>query len=75
MTTNHDEKDAKKSKLSVGLKKLSAEQLGELHDAISAELKRRAQDKADRKPLSKMSDREFETFVAKAISKGDHDDE
>jgi hypothetical protein len=70
----HDGKDAKKMKLD-GLKKLSPAQLAELLQAVSGEVERRAKEAADKKPLSKMSDNEFRTFVAKAIAKGDHDDE
>ena len=66
----HDEKDdGKKSGLAAGLKKLSHEQLAELHDAVSAELKRRAQDKADNKKPSEMTDAEFRAWSKKQFEK------
>jgi len=70
-----DDKHAKKVKLD-GLKKLSPAQLADLLAAVSAEVERRAKEAADKKPLSKMDQKEFETFVAKQIAKaekGNHD--
>jgi hypothetical protein len=71
MTNKHDEKDGGKESKTGGLKKLSAAQLAALLKAVSDEIEARAQDEADKKPLSTMNRKEFETFVAKAIAQGD----
>jgi hypothetical protein len=73
MRTEHtDEKDdGKKSKLD-GLKRMTVEQLTELHDATGKELARRA--KAHKKPMSKMGSAEFEAHKTKLFEGKDDDD-
>jgi hypothetical protein len=79
MTTDrHDEKDGgKNSKLSAGLKKLPHDRLVELNRAVTGELERRAKEAKNSKKPSEMSDRDFNTWAAKEISKhsGDDNDE
>jgi hypothetical protein len=80
MTNKHDEeKDGKEPKMAAGLKKLSHEQLVELHDATGKELARRAKEKSKSKKPGSMSEKEFSTWAAREIAKhehgGDSDDE
>ena len=72
-STEHKDEDkaAKKVKFD-GLKKLSASQLADLLKAVSAEVEARAKTAADKKPLSKMSSREF--YKSKLFSGKDDDD-
>jgi hypothetical protein len=58
------ERAVKKTKLD-GLKRLSVEQLTELHDATGAELSRRARSATKKKPVSELSDRAFEELKRK----------
>jgi hypothetical protein len=79
MTTDkHDDEkdDGKKSKLA-GLKRMTVEQLTELHDATGKELARRAKETAKKKSPSQMSDKEFSTWSKREMDKhekGDSDD-
>jgi len=75
MTTDrHDEKDSKKSKLD-GLRRMTVEQLTELHNATGKELARRAKETSKRKKPGSMSDKEFSTWSEKEIAKHEHGDE
>jgi hypothetical protein len=81
MTSKRDEEkeDSKKSKFA-GLKKLSHEQLVELHDASGKELARRAKEKSKSKKPGTMSEKEFSDWSKREIAKhetgsGEDDDE
>ena len=75
MTTDrHDEKDSKKSKLD-GLRRMTVEQLTELHDATGKELARRAKEKSKHKKPGEMDDKEYRAWSAKQIAKHEHGDD
>lgn len=69
-----DKSEHKKSRLD-GLKRLTVEQLTELHDGTGKELARRARDKEKKRPVSELSNKAFDELKRKYFEGESSDDE